>query len=371
MLEFDTITSLIEDIYDAALEPALWSDVIVSIQKFAGTSACGLISKDTATRAGTTHHYIGVDPHFIKLYADSHSRFDPMVTIPPFGKVVGIPDLVEFDEYSKGPFFQEWLRPQGCTDAGLVVLENSDSRNTILLTFLSGNRFIDPEMRRRIRCLVPHAHRALAINKAIQTKQAQAATFSDTFDAISAAIFFIGQNCRLVHANAAGQTMLSEDKCLRVVNGQLIASNMRANQALRAIFSPDGDMLPAQSGNALPMEDHDGDRYAAYVLPLTSAARGTIGRDHKAIGALFVRKMQLDIQFSSELMARMFELTPAETKVLLAIVEVGGVPEVAGALGIAETTVKTHLHRVFSKTGTNRQADLVKLSASFSNPLAN
>ena len=39
------------------------------------------------------------------------------------------------------------------------------------------------------------------------------------------------------------------------------------------------------------------------------------------------------------------------------------------AEGIAETTVKTHLHRVFAKTGVSRQADLVKLAAGFSNPL--
>jgi DNA-binding CsgD family transcriptional regulator len=55
--------------------------------------------------------------------------------------------------------------------------------------------------------------------------------------------------------------------------------------------------------------------------------------------------------------------------VLLAIVEVGGVPEVAEALGIAETTIKTHLGRIFQKTGTGRQADLVKLVAGFASPL--
>ena len=54
---------------------------------------------------------------------------------------------------------------------------------------------------------------------------------------------------------------------------------------------------------------------------------------------------------------------------LLAVVEVGGVPEVAEALGIGEATVKTHLQRLFGKTETRRQADLVKLVAAFSNPL--
>lgn len=55
---------------------------------------------------------------------------------------------------------------------------------------------------------------------------------------------------------------------------------------------------------------------------------------------------------------------------LLAIVEVGGVPEVAAMLGVAETTVKTHLGRLFVKTGTGRQADLVKIVAGFATPLA-
>jgi DNA-binding CsgD family transcriptional regulator len=53
----------------------------------------------------------------------------------------------------------------------------------------------------------------------------------------------------------------------------------------------------------------------------------------------------------------------------LAVVEVGGVPEVAEALGIAETTVRFHLRQLFAKTGTRRQADLVKLVAGFANPL--
>jgi DNA-binding CsgD family transcriptional regulator len=66
----------------------------------------------------------------------------------------------------------------------------------------------------------------------------------------------------------------------------------------------------------------------------------------------------------------MYRLTPTELRVLLAIVDVGGVPEVAAALGVAVTTVKTHLGRLFEKTGVARQADLVKLVAGFSTPLA-
>jgi DNA-binding CsgD family transcriptional regulator len=39
-------------------------------------------------------------------------------------------------------------------------------------------------------------------------------------------------------------------------------------------------------------------------------------------------------------------------------------------LEISQATVKTHLSRLFDKTGTNRQADLVKIVAGFANPIA-
>jgi hypothetical protein len=52
------------------------------------------------------------------------------------------------------------------------------------------------------------------------------------------------------------------------------------------------------------------------------------------------------------------------------ITQVGGIGETATALGLGEATVKTHLHRVFAKTGVSRQADLIKLIAGFAGPLS-
>jgi DNA-binding CsgD family transcriptional regulator len=54
---------------------------------------------------------------------------------------------------------------------------------------------------------------------------------------------------------------------------------------------------------------------------------------------------------------------------LCAIVEIGGVRESASVLGISETTVKTHLQRLFEKTTTSRQADLVRLVAGYASPV--
>ena len=56
-------------------------------------------------------------------------------------------------------------------------------------------------------------------------------------------------------------------------------------------------------------------------------------------------------------------------RVLMMIVDLGGVPEVASVLGVSATTVRTHLQHIFAKTGTTRQADLVKLVSSYMSPL--
>ncbi len=225
---------------------------------------------------------------------------------------------------------------------------------------------IDEEIRRRIALIVPHAQRALLLNKAIDLKQSEATTFADTLNGLAAGIFLVDASRRIVHANIAGHDMLRAEDFLRSISGQLVACDVQADQTLGEVFADNGGALGAK-GIAFPLTAHDGERYIVHVWPLSSAAR--TGMACEAVAALFVRKVALDSP-CGELVARAFELTPAELRVLLSIVEVGGVPKTAAALGIAESTVKTHLRKVFAKTGARRQADLVKLAAGFSSPLA-
>jgi DNA-binding CsgD family transcriptional regulator len=48
----------------------------------------------------------------------------------------------------------------------------------------------------------------------------------------------------------------------------------------------------------------------------------------------------------------------------------GSIPAAAKANEVSPETIKTHLKRTFEKTGTTRQADLVKLMAGIVSPLA-
>ena len=222
---------------------------------------------------------------------------------------------------------------------------------------------------RHIASIAPHAHQMLLISKTADLKQSEASALADTLNGLAAGIFLVDAGRRIVHANTAGHDILRADDFLRSISGQLVARNTQANRTLDQVFADNGGVAIGTRGIALPLTARDGERYVMHMLPLTPATRTGIGMAGKAVAALFVRKVALDSR-CGELVARTFELTPAELRVLLTIVEVGGVPETSAALGIAESTVKTHLHRVFAKTGARRQADLVKLTAGFSNPLA-
>ncbi len=54
-----------------------------------------------------------------------------------------------------------------------------------------------------------------------------------------------------------------------------------------------------------------------------------------------------------------FGLTPAETRVLFEIIRGNGLLAAAARLNIGETTARTHARRIFDKTGTKRQTELI------------
>jgi DNA-binding CsgD family transcriptional regulator len=192
----------------------------------------------------------------------------------------------------------------------------------------------------------------------------EAAPLADALDGLGAGLFVVEAAGRIVHANASGRAMLRERLMLRAAEGRLVACEARAAATLRELLAR---AVGSQQGpTALPLSAGDDGPFVAHVLPLASGAGHGAG---SALVAVLVHKATIETHCPPEVIAELYNLTRGELRVLLAIVEVGGVAETAQALGVAEATVKTHLHRLFGKTGASRQADLVKLVAGFSNPL--
>jgi DNA-binding CsgD family transcriptional regulator len=187
---------------------------------------------------------------------------------------------------------------------------------------------------------------------------------------MTAAFFLVDSMRRPVHANASGRAMLAKGDVVRTVGDRLTPCDERARKTFNRIFSCGQSGSSASvKGAAVPLPSADDELWMAHVLPLAAGTRRQAGVGYSAAAAVLVRRAVLDLSSPLETLAETYQLTPGETRVLGAVVESGGVPEAARALGVSETTVKTHLCHVFDKTGAKRQAELVKLVAGFANPL--
>src|SRR3981081_3778173 len=132
MCEEQKLTRLIAGIYDAALDSARWGGVLVDIADFVDGQVGGILAKDATRKYVNAHCYAGLDPHYMKLYTETYSKLGP-VALSPFGdveQVLSVPELVPYDEFRRGRFYQEWARPQGWVDVAVAVLDKSAGGHT-------------------------------------------------------------------------------------------------------------------------------------------------------------------------------------------------------------------------------------------------
>ncbi|HWE18686.1 MAG TPA: LuxR family transcriptional regulator [Hyphomicrobiaceae bacterium] len=371
----EQLSALIGDIYDAALDPALWVDVLARCARYVGGPAALLVSRDTADPTHSAAYYSGFDPQFKQHIVEKHVKIDPLMMNHIFARIgepIATTDVIPNREFRRAPAYREWGRPQGLIDVLHVALDKSATSAALFSVFRhKRDGRVDNAMRRRMWFIHPHIRRAVLIGRVIRLQTAKAATFADALDGISAGMFLVDARGRIIHTNASGHALLTEGRLLHSAGGKLAANDASAEKTLHEVFiaAGSGDVAVGTKAIAVPVMKRDGERFVAHVLPLTSGARRRAGTSYGAAAALFVHKAALEVASPPEAIAKTFKLTPSELRVLLAIVEVGGVPEAAEALGVGPGTVKTHLLRVFAKTGTSRQAELVKLVAGFSNPL--
>jgi DNA-binding CsgD family transcriptional regulator len=371
------VSSLIGDIYDAALDRSLWRSVLEKTCGFvAGQSGALLAQGPTQSQAQFFFEW-GNEPQFLESYNKTYGMLNPL-HVPTMihakvGDVLIASELLPYDEMVACRFYKEWLTPQGIVDAISVTFEKSASSYAVLAIHRNERYgLFDAEAKRRLGLLAPHYRRAVAIGQIIDLHKYEAAAFADSLDGLAAAMLLVAGNGQITHMNAAGLAMHAEGSVLRAGGSKFAASDAQAGDTLRDIFAnaEHGDLAIGSNGIAVPLSSREGERYVAHVLPLTSGARRKAGVAYSAVAAVFIRKAALELPHPIETIAATFKLTPAEMRVLMMIVQLDGVPEVAPVLGISEATVKTHLQRIFAKTDTSRQADLVRLVAGYMSPLS-
>lgn len=370
-------SDLVATIYDAALDASQWRGTLASLAGFVGGSSAALYSKELATGGGEFYFDSGfIDAQARRLYCERYAFLDPTTSchlFAPIDEPMATDELVPYGEFVESRFYREWADPQRVAYGVSAVLEKAGSRAAIFGVFQPENDGpVGADMRCRMRLLAPHLRRATLVGRTVGLCEERSASLAEAMDRMSAGVFPVAENGALLHANDAGRSMAARGDMLRISRGELVLDDSEARARLleSVVAARRGDAALGGRGVSLSMKGQGGEPYVAHVLPMRGGSRREVGGSRTAC-AVFVRRAVVEPPCEPALLARTYGLTPTELRVLLAIVEVGGVPEVAEALGVAETTVKTHLARLFGKTGTSRQAELVKLVAGFASPVLN
>jgi DNA-binding CsgD family transcriptional regulator len=373
MSETGPFPALIGAIYDAALEPARWSEALPHLARFVGGPSAAIWSEDVAAASASVTCACGFDAGYVEAYLAHYADLDlsrSAIGLAEVGEPFARSGVVSNSDFSQTPYYRHWVRPQGLIDCMYTVLDRAGTRTTLFA--VSRRRHdgsIGKDMWRRMRLVTPHLRRAALIGQAVARERRTAAALADTLDGLSAATLLVDASGRVVHANAAADALIAARSVLSRIGGRLRARRASDDKALQDALraARAGDDAVGAKGVALPLAGPDGEDYVARVLPLNAGARQRVGRAFAATAAVYVTKAELPVVTPATVIARRYRLTPMELRVLTVLVETGGgLSGIADALGVSAETVKTHLGNVYEKTGVRRQADLVKLALRFS-----
>ena len=366
-------TELIGAIYDAAITPSLWPQVLEATREFIGCAKTATVFGKNVTGSRSAFHYADgrLKPEAAQRYFHGGlATIDPSNSVQVLGNVdraVITSQKVDPTEFGDARFVREWVCPNGLIDAVVAPIERRGSWSTLFGVLCHERDGLGTEsMRQRVEMLAPHVRRAFTIGGMIGTARSEVETLRETFDGLAAGVFIVDSEGRLLHANDAGKGLIGQTTA--IVPSHKAAPLRLDRTVLRNLVPRLGQSFAAGSQ---VVENESGERMVVSVLPLTGRARSTLGVGGDAAAALFMRPATFDPPSIPEALVQAFDLTPAELRVALATLKHDKVADVADTLGVAETTVKTHLSRVFAKTDTKRQADIVKLVAAFASPLAN
>ena len=229
------LSRLIGDIYDASLDPAQWSAALRKSRAFVGGASAALYSKNAVRKTGRMYFQEGdISREFRQLYIEKYAKLDPFSTGHFFAEIeqpIATADVMPYEEFLATRFYKEWVRPQGLVDNVTAALDKS-STSAVLFTIFRHERdgLVDDDTRDRMRLIIPHIRRAVLIGQAIRLQTAEAATFADTLDGISAGMLLVDARGGIVHANASGHAMLAEGSVLRAAGGKLAANNADAEE---------------------------------------------------------------------------------------------------------------------------------------------
>jgi DNA-binding CsgD family transcriptional regulator len=355
MVTIDEYSRMVTAIHAAAITPEHWIEAMTAVREALTSTSSGMIIADGSSR---TIKCASLPPDAMQAYSDYYRNVDYVLDAVERGPVGQVRDgkaLIALNARSE--FNADWMVPHRMDDGLFVRLTDGDFPTCFLVAAPErSTEFATPDRVKLVTALIPHLQQALRTQNCIAELVIQASDVAEAVDGMRHAVFVVGLGARIVHLNSAAEKMVASRNGPNVRAGSLCVTPSSADAELRRSVGAALGLSSAKVGNSFLCQRFSGGRpYVVHVTPFTAGDSGP----PRAL--VVVVDPNDDPAPSADLLRRLFGLTTAEAAVAQLVAGGHGLQPIADELALSIATVKTHLQRVFAKTDTHRQAELVRL----------
>lgn len=372
-LSVETIAlEAIEVIYASAFEDGQWQRFVDRLCHHFPGFVIAVRSWDERASAGRALSLTvsGLPPSHAASYNDYYVTTNPWaLSIPQMtaGRVLFGSEMVKPADFYRSEFYNDWAKPLG-VDSSFGYLTEQDPARHLLFASLqreAGNRHYD-EMERLIGFMGPHLQRAMRLNRQFDLLADERHLREAAMDRFSTGIVIVDDQGRLLYANQAADEICRQDDGITFRRGQLRVGNRTANSQLAQSVALAGRVgryasltAHTQAASMVRVERPSGLKpYAVMVAPMPGAAKGLPLAWRSAV-MLFINDPELRLSPAPEMLRSLYGLTPAESRLVIALLEDLTLDQISAQFGISTHTIKVQIRQVFAKTGTSRQSELI------------
>jgi DNA-binding CsgD family transcriptional regulator len=348
---------LIDQIYEAAFQPECWTNVLKLVGARAG-SASGLVVVFDEIKP-IRYRGTPIIENIIRAFCEVHwrdSRRASHTLNNPFTGFVRLkeyfpPDLLETDPCR----VNRLSAGLDCEASAAIAMPTGE------LVVYSFDKWLrdGPHEQRDINALnrfLPHLARAGLMAARLGLERAVATTTALQVIGLPAAV--LTGSGRVLSTNALFDDLASV--FLPVAFGRVAIANIGANR----LFQEAIETLAASAPTVRSIPIAETEQHHAcivHLVPLRRSAHDIFPGGDLVVAVSALKRSALVP--SPAILTGLFDLTPAEAKFASALVSGRSIKEAARDVGVTESSGRTYLARIFSKTGTHRQAELVALLA--------
>jgi DNA-binding CsgD family transcriptional regulator len=346
--------ALVEGIYEAAVMPEYWPDVLGRIGRLVDGDAAALLAfgKDPPPRYLTTESYRDAfDDYIANGMQLPNVRPQRALERMPMAFAHDL-EVCSSEELVHDPMYVRFLRPHGFgwVAGTTVAVPSGDLLVYDIARSSKQSPFTRAEME-RLDPLRPHLARAALLSHRLRLKAASAATEALDILGLPAAVL---ERDRTVLVANASLTALAP----RIRIGAFDRIYMQA-KAPDILFGAALSTHDLRSVRSIPLAATEtGAAMVAHVVPIRRTARDVFA---PADMLLLITLVSAPTAPLTEVLTGLFDLTPAEAKVARGISVGRSLADLAASNGVSRETVRTQLKSLMMKTGTGRQAELAVL----------